>query len=369
MNIKYFFLLILFFSISLHSFTEFSLQEKDSPFFYIWMGEGKNHSDEYLEEQFEKLRGAGVDGIMYMCSADRYSEVISIAERVGLELHAWQVILNCRDEKVMNEHKDWFTVNAKGVSSLIQPPFVGYYKWLCPSNDQVQEYVIKKISGLANIKGLKSIHLDYIRYSDVILPIGLWSKYNLVMDREYPEFDFCYCEVCIRKFKRQAGIDPSKLKDPSHNPEWRQYRYDSITALVNKLADAVHKKGKLLTAAVFPTPSIAKKMVRQDWVNWNLDMVYPMIYHSFYEKDVAWIKEAVEEGVVALGGKIPLISGLYTPSLSPDELGKAIDGSIEGGADGICLFGSEGMSKEHWEIFSKSRQKYIREKENKHEGP
>ncbi len=369
MKFKYFLFLTLLFQFILHPVEGFTEQKSDSPVFFVWMGEGKDYSDEHVKEQFMKMKEAGIDGIMYMCSADRYPEIVPLAEQAGLELHAWQVILNCRDEKVMEDHNDWFTINGKGASSLIHPPFVGYYKWLCPSNEQVQEYIIGKISRLAEIKGLKSIHLDYIRYSDVILPMGLWSKYNLVMDREYPEFDFCYCDVCIRKFKEQSGIDPSRLEDPSLNADWKQYRYDSITELVNKLAAVVHQKGKLLTAAVFPTPAIAKKMVRQDWVNWNLDRIYPMIYHNFYEKDVNWIKEAVGEGVSALGGKIPLISGLYTPGLSPDELVKAIDCSFEGGADGHCLFGSEGMSEEHWKKFSEAAKKYGREKENKHEDP
>lgn len=361
MNVFFFFL---------HPFTGTAspVQKKGLPIFYVWMGEGKDHSAAYTEEQFRKLKGAGIDGIMYTCPAENYPRVIQIAKQVGLELHAWQVILNCRDENVMENHKDWFTVNGRGESSLLRPPFVEYYKWLCPSNEEVRRHVLNKISELARIKGLAGIHLDYIRYSDVILPAGLWSKYGLTMDREYPEFDFCYCDVCIRKFKEQTGIDPSELEDPSLNDEWKQFRYDSLSELVNQMAGVVHKKRKLLTAAVFPTPAIAKKMVRQDWVNWNLDKVYPMIYNSFYEKDVAWIKEAVQEGVSALGGKIPLISGLYTPDLSPGELGEAVDCSFEGGADGICLFGSGGMSEEHWKVFSGTIPKYIRGKEEKHEG-
>ena len=325
---------------------------------FVWMGEGKNHSDEYLKIQFQKLKKAGVDGVMYHCSVDRYPDIIKIADRTGLEIHAWQIILNCRDEYVKKNHKDWFTVNGKGESSLDYPPFVSYYKWLCPSNKQVQDYLIEKVSKLADIEGLKSIHLDYIRYSDVILPKGLWSKYNLVMDREYPEFDFCYCDACISNFKAQTGTDPSKLKDPSINKEWIQYRYDSITNLVNKLSNIAHKKVKQISAAVFPTPTIAKKMVRQDWVNWNIDMVYPMVYHNFYEKDVAWIKDAVKEGVDALNGKIPLFSGLYIPNLIPDELSKAIEYSFESGAKGICLFGYEGMNKEHWMKFTNTVKKY-----------
>jgi hypothetical protein len=259
-------LLILFLS-PYFSSSELAILKIKSPRFYVWMGEGKNHSDEYLETQFKKLKEADVDGVMYLCSADRYPGVIKIAKRAGLEVHAWQVILNCRDKQVMENHKDWFTINGKGQSSLENPPYVGYYKWLCPSNDQVQEYIAKRVSRIADIPGLKSVHLDYIRHSDVILPIGLWEKYDLVMDREYPEFDFCYCDVCIQQFKEQTGIDPSKLADPPQNEEWRQYRYDSITQLVNKLAEIVHQKGKLLTAAVFPTPNIAKKLVRQDWIN------------------------------------------------------------------------------------------------------
>jgi len=332
-------------------------QGKSSTIF-VWMGEGKDHSNEYLKIQFQKLKAAGVDGVMYLCSVNRYPDIIKIADSTGLEIHAWQVILNCRDEYVKKNHKDWFTVNGKGESSLDFPPFIGYYKWLCPSNKRVQDYLIEKASKLADIKGLKSIHLDYIRYSDVILPIGLWSKYNLVMDREYPEFDFCYCDICISNFKVQTGINPLKLKDPSLNKEWIQYRYDSLTCLVNKLSNTVHKKGKKISAAVFPTPTIAKKMVRQDWINWNIDMVYPMVYHNFYEKDVAWIKDAVKEGVDALNGKMPLFCGLYIPNLTPNELSKAIEYSFESGAKGICLFGYEKMNKEHWAIFTNTVKKY-----------
>lgn len=329
-----------------------------SPHFYVWMGEGNNHTDEYLKAQFQKLEEAGVDGVMYLCSPDRYPAVIAIANQFGLEIHAWQVILNCRDQDVMEKRTNWFTVNGKGESSLDHPPFVGYYKWLCPSNEEVQEYIVKKVDRLADIDGLKSIHLDYIRHSDVILPITLWDKYGLVMDREYPEFDFCYCNVCIRKFKEMTGIDPSKLDDPSQNKDWRQFRYDSITQLVNRLADVAHKKGKLLTAAVFPTPTIAKKLVRQDWIDWKLDRIYPMVYHSFYEKDVRWIKEAIREGVEALEGRAPLYSGLYIPGLNPEELTQAIDFSFAGGATGICLFGYERMQEDHWKIFIEAVKKY-----------
>lgn len=41
-----------------------------------------------------------------------------------------------------------------------------------------------------------------------------------------------------------------------------------------------------VTAAVFPTPEVARRNVRQDWVNWNLTGVFPMVYHGFYKEHV-----------------------------------------------------------------------------------
>ena len=43
-----------------------------------------------------------------------------------------------------------------------------------------------------------------------------------------------------------------------------------MTALVTALAAVCRKreKPKLISAAVFPTPDLARKMVRQDWDNW-----------------------------------------------------------------------------------------------------
>jgi uncharacterized lipoprotein YddW (UPF0748 family) len=330
----------------------------ERPKFFVWMGEGRNTSQDQIETRFKELSDAGVDGVMYQCSPDRYPDVITLAKPFGLEVHAWQVILNSRRKDLMENHGDWFTINGKGESSRDHPPFVGYYSWLCPSNEEVQDYLVKRISKLAETEGLKSVHLDYIRYSDVILPSGLWDKYDLVMDREYPEFDFCYCNICAAQFQKRTGIDPRKLEDPALNPEWRKYRYDSISRLVNKLADAAHNRGTLLTAAVFPTPAIAKKLVRQDWVSWDLDAVYPMIYHSFYEEDVEWIRKAVEEGVEALVGRIPLYCGLYIPALKPDELGRAVDNAFEAGAAGICLFDYGSLSEKHWEAFAEAVKKY-----------
>ena len=122
--------------------------------------------------------------------------------------------------------------------------------------------------------------------------------------------------------------------------------------MVGLLADEVHAHKKQVTAAVFPTPSIALKLVRQDWVRWKVDAVLPMVYHGFYKEDVAWIERATREGVEALRGRMPLYAGLYVPDLTPPDLGRAVERALAGGAQGISLFQGDTLTPAHWKEFT-----------------
>ena len=116
----------------------------------------------------------------------------------------------------LEEHPEWYAVNRRGESTAEKSPYVPYYRFLCPSRGAVGEFLAQQFRELTRLP-VQGLHFDYIRYPDVILPVALWSKYNLVQDREYPEFDFCYCDVCRASFKRQEGIDPLGLDDPSQH--------------------------------------------------------------------------------------------------------------------------------------------------------
>jgi uncharacterized lipoprotein YddW (UPF0748 family) len=184
------------------------------------------------------------------------------------------------------------------------------------------------------------IHLDYIRYCDVILPINLWDNYGIEQNKELPEYDFCYCETCRGKYKEKTGVDPLDMEHPDQSASWRTFRYEQINNMVNYLSEVVHKAKKPITAAVFPTPEIARRIVRQDWTKWNLDGVCPMIYHGFYREQVSWIGDAVEEGVHFLNGRFPIYAGLFLPDFkSQEELKEGIELAMANGASGISLFG------------------------------
>jgi hypothetical protein len=92
------------------------------------------------------------------------------------------------------------------------------------------------------IPEIKSVHLDYIRYPDVILPIQLQPTYDIVQDREFPEYDYCYCDACRSKFRDLHGEDPMDLEKPEDHEAWNRFRYNQITHLVNEIAISVRNR-------------------------------------------------------------------------------------------------------------------------------
>lgn len=347
-----------------------SLKDEKYVTCYAWLSGPGNDSDSELKEYFDDLKMKGIDGLMYGGGQDpaTYKRVGKIAKTAGLEFHAWIPTMMQRSNPAMKE--EWYAVNGLGESAYDKPAYVDYYKFLCPSREEVYVFLENMYGKVADILEVDGIHLDYIRFPDVILAEGLWEKYGLVMDREYPQFDYCYCDLCVGNFKKQTGIDIRAVEDPSQVAEWKQFRYNLITSIVNRLAEMVHSKNKEINAAVFPGPnSIAKKIVRQEWDKWNLDAFYPMNYNDFYLKGTYWIGEVCNEAVTAIENKKPVYSGLFicpdpekknnepdpeNHGLTPVELEPAIRASMENGAAGICLFTPRRMTEAHWEIFAKA---------------
>ena len=121
---------------------------------------------------------------------------------------------------------------------------------------------------------------------------------------------------------------------------WKKFRYDAVTNVVNELTKVAKSHDKAITAAVFPTPDVAKRLVRQDWTNWDLTAIYPMIYHGFYKEQTPWIGTAVKEGLKGLNGRFPLYAGLYVPDFKDkNDLRDGIRYALDSGAAGVSIFG------------------------------
>ncbi|MCK3682774.1 family 10 glycosylhydrolase [Maribellus sp. YY47] len=305
---------------------------------WVWENPNRNQSDDELAKKYESFYQAGIRGMLFESDSERH---FRIAKKAGLETHRWMWTMNRGEKELLESHPEWYAVSRDGKSCATEPPYVGYYRWLCPSKPETKEYLAQKSREILEKDYVDGLHLDYVRYCDVILPVNLWEKYGIDQTRELPEYDFCYCDTCREKYKAAYGKDPLELEFPDQSPSWRTFRYEQINGIVNHLADLAHAHKKPITAAVFPTPEIARRIVRQDWTNWNLDGVCPMIYHGFYGEPVQWIGDAVAEGKHFLCGKFPVYAGLFLPDFKSDEeLSEGIKVALDRGASGVSLFGN-----------------------------
>lgn len=304
---------------------------------WVWIDPKPNDKEEELSPLYKRFYDAGIRGIFFERDSEKH---FRIAKQQKLEAHRWMWTMNRGEESLLKAHPEWYAINRKGESCSDKPPYVGYYRWLCPSREEVAAYLEQDVKNILSKDYVDGIHLDYVRFCDVVLPVNLWDTYKIDQTKELPEYDFCYCNVCQQKFKEWRGVNIKEVTYPEENLSWRLFRYHAITNIVNRLSVVAHSHKKPITAAVFPTPEVARRNVRQDWVAWNLDGICPMIYHGFYKEAVSWIGDAVEEGVNALHGKFPLYAGLYLPDFKDSsEIKQGIQYALQRGASGVSLFG------------------------------
>ena len=306
------------------------------PMFWTWMNyrPGMN-----FDSVCTVMNETGIDGVILNApTPDDYRKAIPIARKHGIEVYAWLWTTNPEHDRdvILKESPDWFSVNRKGESLADTKAYVDYYKFMCPALPEVREYIKKKIVSYCEVEGLNGIAIDYHRFVDVILPTTLWSRYGIVQDKEYPEFDYGYHPAMIKLFKEKYGYDPRELEDPSTDEKWLQFRCDQITEVANEIAEVVHSYGKVMAASPFPTPAMARKMVRQDWGKWNLDIVFPMVYHNFYTGDVSFISDCMIEDVRDKNPMTTLYCGM-TGSNSP-VMFESMDRALNNGAEGIAIF-------------------------------
>ena len=205
--------------------------------------------------------------------------------------------------------------------------------------------------------------MDYIRYVDVILPRGLWEKYGLVQDHIMPEFDYGYHPEMRKAFSATYGYDPLENDDVDSDSLWLAFRLLALEEAVVLFRDMVENRGMEMTAAVFPTPPMAREMVRQDWSQWELDSYFPMVYHNFYQEGFDWIREVMKINKSIIDDGTKVYCGLFLPAMTEEgDLTTAMKAAFEGGADGIAFFDLRALKPGHLdEINEMARQVQLRQ--------
>lgn len=334
---------------------------------WVWIPTNTKRSADDWKRRFALMKESGVQAIlpevyagreafyaskMLPVKTDWLGMILPLAKAEGLEVHAWMWCMPCMNPDIMKEHPDWYNVNAMGESAVDKPAYVPYYRFLDPGRPEVRKWVQGIVDDLASIPELTGVHLDYIRHPDAILPKGLWKKYNIVQDRVYPEYDYGYSSYERSLFKEKYAADPISLKSPKLQEKWFKFRLDMVTDLVNLyLVPAAKAKKKMITAAVFPGPGMARTHVMQDWERWKLDAFLPMLYNSFYEAGPEWVGAQTIEGVRAV--KKPLYSGLFVGRMDEATFTQTVEIARAAGASGVSIFADGGMDDVKWKALQK----------------
>ena len=319
--------------------------ETSYPMFWTWMEDREGFD---LDSLFRHIDEAGIDGLMlYAPDNETYVKAAEMAKEHDVTLYAWIWTLNPRGDrqKLLEEHPDWFDVNRNGNSLKDFKAYVNSYKVLNAAVPEVREYVRDIVRNVCEIEGIEGICLDYCRFVDCVLPIGIGHRYGILGDGEVrPEYDFGYHPVAIEKFKTEYSYDPRTKEDPTRDPQWCEFRRRMITEVANTAAEVAHEYGKKVTASPFASTKIASFMVGQDFSKWNLDLVFPMVYTDFYTMEPGFVYDASRQNIETGNPETVQFCGLGAElGGNFNDLVECMDAAFTAGVQGISLYTVAGL--------------------------
>lgn len=224
---------------------------------------------------------------------DPLATLIESAQREGLRVHAWVNVLSLaknRDAPVVQQlGPHVIAVDRQGRSLLDYPkhdvpaPDRAYYRlgtpglYLDPAAPGLAEHLAATFAEmLIRYPGLEGLHLDYIRYPDV-LPFTPGSRFGVGLD-------FGYGEPTRERFRQETGLTAPFGKGLGNANAWDKWRRDKLTELVAMISASARavRQNVVLSAAVWTYADRGYLALGQDWRGWLerdlLDLAVPMSY-------------------------------------------------------------------------------------------
>ncbi len=281
---------------------------------------------------------------------DTLADLLAAAHGAGLRVHAWVNALslaNQRDAPILRDlGRDAVLVDQAGRSLLdypdldVPPPDRRYYRlgtpavWLDPAAPGVAERVAATFAELLARYPLDGLHLDYIRYPDV-LPFSPGSRFGVGLDLGHGA-------PTRERFRLETGLEPPSPPDRLGNADaWDAWRRDQVTQLVARIRDSARRArpGVALSAAVWSFADRAYLSVGQDWRRWLeedlLDFAVPMAYtldSRLFRYQAAELVRGERARQVWLG------VGVWLFAKRPEEAVQQLRLARDAGAAGDALF-------------------------------
>jgi len=281
---------------------------------------------------------------------DTLAELVSRAHTAGLRVHAWVNVLslagNTSSQLVADLGRDAVLVDRFDRSILDYPkldvpqPDRKYYRmgtpavWLDPAAPGVAERLAAIFAELlVRYPALDGLHLDYIRYPDV-LPFVPGSRFGVGLD-------FGYGAATRARFRAETGLEAPFGASLANANRWDGWRREQITQLVATLRGAASeiRPGVALSAAVWTYADRAYLALGQDWRGWLdeglVDFVVPMAY-TLDDRLLRYMAQSFARAPA--GDRVWLGLGVWLFAKSPERALAQLRIAREAGVGGESLF-------------------------------
>ncbi len=224
---------------------------------------------------------------------DALAALIARAHEAGLRVHAWVNVLSLSTNaeapllrdlgagavlvdqwgRSLLDYPEYDVPEAERRSYRIGTPAI----YLDPAAPGVAERLAATFEELLRrYPGLDGLHLDYIRYPDV-LPYLPSTRFGVGLS-------FGYGAASRARFQAETGLVAPFAESGQNADRFDAWRREQLSALVGRIAARARaaRPGAVLSAAVYPDAERAYQGLFQDWRGWleagDLDVAVPMLY-------------------------------------------------------------------------------------------
>ena len=137
--------------------------EADSFMVAAWTGGGIAETEAEWREELASFSEHGLSDLFLSAGIEETAQVVTWAQDYSINIHAWVWTLNRPGDTTAAKNPEWYAVNRNGDNSYEYRAYVDYYQWLSPFSPGARDYITSTMVSYANIPGLSSVHLDYVR--------------------------------------------------------------------------------------------------------------------------------------------------------------------------------------------------------------
>lgn len=289
-------------------------------------------------------------------STDPLRALIAAAHAEGLRVHAWVNVLSLaarrggpllaalgpgavqtdRDGRSLLDYPALQVPDAERLRVRLGTPAV----WIDPGAPGVAPRVAAVFAELAaRYPELDGLHLDYIRYPDV-LPFTPGARFDVGLD-------FGFGEATRARFREQTGLDAPFGRDSRNASAFDDWRREQVTQVVREIGNSTRAAhpGLEVSAAVWAYPERAYLSLMQDFGRWLDEDLLDFAVAMAYARDPRLFTLQTRTSVAAGGPRTWIGLGVWLFSSDPPGAARQLAEARSTGASGVALFSYDALAE------------------------